>query len=399
MDYQLFQQIQNLISRDKADLALKKISAALADYPDSDELYSLQASAYLRIKDFKQAQQAVNTGIGLNPENDYLFYLNAHVALEYDNYKAAEDNISQAIGLNPYSAIYFGTKSMIFINQKKYTEAIEAALNGLDLDPEDPMCNNMLSMAQTRAGLSGEAFNRLENMLADDPENELTQANTGYYYLRQGDPRKAKEHFAAALNSDPEYDFARTGMLQAIKSTNWFYRKLLQFSYWLDEINSKYRWAFVIGLVLIVKVIPILSIPYLIFVFWTWFTGPFSDMIIYFDKYGRYLMKPRTIMLTRINIAVFVLGILSLAAGLLVHGSFLLLAFAFLLTTIPVYISGGITKPLNQLALTAFGIAYIGAGLWGVYLGYFMNQSIEYAVSALIVSAVIFSWTVAFTKK
>ncbi|MDT3401483.1 tetratricopeptide repeat protein [Mucilaginibacter terrae] len=399
MDYQLFQQIQNLINRDKIDMALKMISAALTDYPDSDELYSLQASAYLKVKDFKHAQQSINTGIGLNPENDFLFYLSAHVALEYDNYKQAEEQIDQAIGLNPYSATFFGTKSMIFINQKKYTEAIEAALSGLDLDPDDPMCNNMLSMAQTRAGLSGEAFNRLENMLADDPENELTQANTGYYYLRQGDARKAKEHFAAALNADPEYDFARTGMLQAIKSTNWFYRKLLQFSYWLDEINSKYRWGFIIGLVLIVKVVPILSIPYLIFVFWTWFTGPLSDMIIYFDKYGRYLMKPRTIMLTRINIAVFTLGLLSLAAGLMLHGSFLLMAFAFLLTTIPVYISGGITKPLNRLALGAFALAYIASGLWGVYLGYFMNKSVELAITALIISAVIFSWTLAFIKK
>jgi len=399
MDYQLYQQIQNLINRDKIDMALKMISAALADYPDSDELHSLQASAYVKIKDFKKAQQAINTGIGLNPENDYLFYLNAHVALEYDNYKAAEEHIDQAIGLNPYSATFFGTKAMIFINQKKYTEAIEAAMDGLDLDPEDPMCNNMLSMAQTRAGLSGEAFNRLENMLADDPENELTQANTGYYYLRQGDPRKAKEHFAAALNSDPEYEFARTGMLQAIKSTNWFYRKLLQFSYWLDEINSKYRWGFIIGLVLIVKVIPILSLPYLIFVFWTWFTGPFSDMIIYFDKYGRFLMKARTIMLTRVNIAVLMLAILSLIAGLVLHGSFLLLAFSFLLTTIPVYLMSSITKPLNQLALGAFGVLYIGAGVWGVFLGYLMNQSIEFAATALIISAVIFSWTVAFIKK
>ena len=399
MDYQLYQQIQTLINRDKIDMALKMISAALTDYPDSDELYSLLASAYVKIKDFKQAQQAINTGIGLNPENDYLFYLNAHVALEHDNYKLAVEHIDQAIGLNPYSATYFGTKSMIFINQKKYTEAIEAALNGLDLDPEDPMCNNMLSMAQTRAGLSGEAFNRLENMLADDPENELTQANTGYYYLRQGDPHKAKEHFAAALNSDPEYDFARTGMLQAIKSTNWFYRKLLQFSYWMDEINSKYRWGFIIGLVLIVKVIPILSIPYLIFVFWTWFTGPISDMIIYFDKYGRYLMKARTIMLTQVNISILILGILSLTAGVILHGSFLLLAFSFLLTTIPVYLMSSVTKLRNQLALGAFGAAYIGAGIWGVCLGYFMNQSVELAVSMLIISAVIFSWAVAFLKK
>ncbi|MVN91345.1 tetratricopeptide repeat protein [Mucilaginibacter aquatilis] len=399
MEHQLFQQIQNLISRDKIDLALQKISGALTQYPDSDELYSLQASAFLRIKDLKNAQQAANTGIGLNPENDFLFYLNAHIALEHDDYKLGEEFIDQAISINPYSATYFGLKALIFINQKKYTEAIETALNGLDLDPDDAMCNNMLSMAQTRAGLSGEAFNRLENMLADDPENELTQANTGYYYLRQGDARKAKEHFAAALNADPGYEFARTGMLQAIKSSNVFYRKLLQFSYWLEEMNGKYRWGFVIGLILIVKVIPILAIPYLIFVFWTWFTGPISDVIIYFDKYGRYLMKPQTMLLTKINIAAIGVGLLAVIAGITLHYSFYVLAFSLLLATIPVYLVGGITKRFKQIILAAFGLLFIGCGIWSIYLGYVANQSLEFAVSTLIVSAVVFSWALAIIRR
>lgn len=399
MDYQLFGQIQNLIDRDKLDLAHKKIGEALANYPDSDELYSLQALVYINQKNYKQAQTAIHTGIGLNPENDYLFYLNARLAIENDEYKAAEENINQAISINPYQAGYFGTKAANYINQKKYDQAIEAALEGLDLNPDDTSCNNMLSMAQTQTGLGDEAFNRLESLLADDPENELTQANTGYYYLRQGNSAKAKEHFAAALNSNPEFEFARAGMIQAIKSTNWFYAKLMQFSYWLDEMNARYRWGFIIGLVLIVKLIPILALPYLIFIFWTWFTGPISDVLLYFDKYGRYLMSSQSLKYTQINIGVLALGTLALAAGIFLHGSFLMLAFSLLLTTIPVALASNIVKKNKQAILAGFAVLFVGTGLFAVYLGYFMLQTIEVAATALIIFAVIFSWTVAFIRK
>ncbi|MBS7563119.1 tetratricopeptide repeat protein [Mucilaginibacter sp. Bleaf8] len=399
MDYQLYNRIQALIERDKIDLALEKIASALAEFPDSDELYSLQASAYLKQKDYKRAQIAVNTGLGLNPENDFLYYLDARLAVQRDEYKLAEKRIDEAIGLNPYQAGYFGLKSAMYIDLGRYDEAITYATEGLDLDPENTMCNNMLSMAQTKSGRAEEAFNRLENMLADDPESELTQANTGYYYLRLGDVKKAKEHFAVALSIDPEFDYARAGMVQAIKATNFFYRKLLQFSYWMEEKGAKFRFGLFLGIYVVIRLVPFLFPLYLILILWTWFTGPVSDMVLYFDKYGRYLMPPDKNKFTQINIGIMLLATIALITGFTVNSVFYVIAFSLFLTVIPVYLFRDVVKTTKRGVLALFACLFLGSGIVALYLTYIAHRSTGPAEMILLLSAVIFSWTVVLLKR
>jgi tetratricopeptide (TPR) repeat protein len=399
MDYQLYNQIHVLIERDKFDLALEKIAIGLAEYPDSDDLYSLQATAYLKQKKYKEAQQAINTAISLNPENDYLYYTNARLAVAENNYKNAEKYTDEAIALNPYEAGYFGLKAAIYIDQHKYIQAVDSAEQGLEIDPENLMCNNMLSMAQTKSGNADEAFNRLENMLADDPENELTQANTGYYYLRMGNAKKAKEHFAVALHSDPEYEFARAGMVQAIKATNFIYAGLLRFSYWMQEMSSKYRIGVYIGIILIVKVIPILLPFYLILVLWTWFTNPLSDILLYFDKYGRYLMTALDRVLVRVNIGILVLALLTVAAGIWLESSFFLLAFGLVLSIIPVAMIDPSAKKLKQVVVWSFALLFPAIGLFGLYQTYVMNSDAAFAGGLLILAAVVFSWLIVAVRR
>lgn len=392
MIFEHLSKIQLLIERNKLDLAQQQVTEALTTYPDSATLFGLQAEIYLKKNQNKKAKSAIDKALGLDPEDHYLYLLKSQIWLQLGYLNEALKAIDEAINYDPGSATYYGAKAEILIMKKQFKEAEQFAAKGLELDPQDLLSNNMLSMAQTKLGRSDQAYERLESMLTDDPENSLTQANTGYHFLQQGNIKKAKEHFAVALQDDPNFEFARAGMLEAIKATNWLYRKLLMFSFWMEKLGSKNKWFFLIGMIVVVKLIPVLLPFYLVLVFWTWFTGPISDVMLYFDQYGKYLMTTKTRILTAINIGMICIAIVSLAAGIAINKGFFGLAFGAFLSIIPVYQLDMVNKMSKKVILTGFSILFPVLG-GAIILASFMNTDMLQGLwIGLVISSVAFTW-------
>lgn len=384
--------IHLLIERDKLDIAQQRIAETLAEFPDSDDLHVLQAELYLKKDEHKNALEAAERAIGLNPENEEAYGIQARVYLAREEYKKAHTAIDRALALNPYASGFYAIKAVIFLDTQKHAEAIEYAKKGLEIYPDDLLCNNVFSLAQNKAGHAEDAFERLEYMLAEDPENSFTQANMGYHYLSKGKVKKAKEHFSVALQKDPTNEFTKAGMMQAIKSTNWFYRKFLQYSMWIEKIGRKNKFALYIGVIILVKILPILLPFYLLLILWSWFAGPLSDVILYFDRYGRYLMTKENYQLTKINICILLVAAFCLILSLLVDSSFFGLAFALGLSIVPIYLIDSSVRPRKRITMGVFACSFIGVGLWGVYTSYFMGESAWAAWGILLFGAVAFSW-------
>jgi len=384
--------IHLLIERDKLDIAQQKISETLAEYPDADDIHVLQAELYLRQDENKKAIKAANTAIGLNPENDDAFFIQSRVYLEQESYKKAHQAIDRALALNAHVATYYAVKALIYLNSKDPNQALSLAEKGLELDPDDLLCNNVLSMAQSRVGQSAVAHERLKYMLAKDPENSLTQANMGYHYLSRGEIKKAKTHFSEALRQDPTNEYTQAGMLQAIKSSNWFYRKFLQYSLWIEKIGTKNKFALYIGVIVLVKLIPLLLPFYLLIILWSWFAAPLSDVILYFDRYGRYLMTKENFFLTQINVALLAAALLSLTLSFAVDSSFFGLAFGLVLTIVPVYLVDASVKKLKKGIMWGFAAMFTGLGVWGVYTSLALNESGFLAWGGMVLGAIAFSW-------
>lgn len=392
MDNGLLYQISRLIEGERYGLAHEKLTEILTEFPNSTDAHILRAEAYLREKKYKEAKIAAAEVIQLDPESDHAFYILSRVAIEQDDYKEASSLIEQALMIAPYEASYFAAKAQISLLQRNYKQAVADATEGLELAPDDLDLNNLLSMAYSRLGQSSEAKERLENMMSEDPENPLTHCNMGFHYLQQGDHKQAKEHFAMALRQDPNYDYARMGMMEAMKASNFLYAKLLQFAFWMDRIGSQNRWLFIIGLLVIVNVVPILAPIYLIFILWTWFTGPLSNVILYFDKHGKYLMDEELTKLTQVNTG-FLGGVgISILLGFAVDPSFFLLAFACFLSVIPIYMIDSYKKQLSRWVMVGTVACFIGIGLYGIFEGWFLGGSAIAQWSWLIWAAVGFSW-------
>jgi len=359
MLYDIASKIELLIERDKLDLAQQQLNDALAQFPDSSELHQLQSEIYFKQQDYKKSLDAIERAIATDPDDDYVFYLKARVHIAQNDLSRASQEIDRAITMNPQRADYYGVKATVKLDQNKFQEAVTEAELGLAVDPDSTLCNNVLSMAHSRLGRKEDAIDRITHLLQSDPENPFTHANAGYHYLRQGDVKKAKEHFSVALKIDPTQEYAKAGMAEAIKSTNFLYRKLLQFAFWIEKIGSRNKWIMYIGIIILIRIVPFLVPFYLVFILWTWFTPPIANILLYFDKYGRYLLDDEERDLTKVNMALLSTSLISLVSSFFLGLDFLGLAFAFFVAMLPVYHLNS-EKKGKKYMLIAFAIAFVG---------------------------------------
>ena len=362
--YDHISRISLLIQSNKLDEAQIKITEALSEYPDSADLYALQAQVFGELDEDKKALEAVETALGLDSENAFLHYYRARFLTFLSNYKKALKSIDQAIEIDPEEADYYGQKALILFNMDKKKEAIEWARKGKEEEPDNSFCSNVLSMALGASGDTSQAEEVLGELLEDDPENAFTHTNMGYTWLRKGDVKKAKEHFREALLIDPEYEYARGGMMEAIKGSNFLYKKFIDYTIWMEKKTSGNRWAFLIGLVVVVKVIPLLIPFYLIFLLWVWFAEPIADVILYFDTYGRNLMNEEELLITRINI---VLLFASLVGGLIavpfISRAYIGVALSSFAALVPMHGIASRELLRNKVILALFAGAFIFLGV------------------------------------
>src|SRR6185436_9021657 len=79
------------------------------------------------------------------------------------------------------------------------------------------------------------------------PENAFTHANQGWTYLNKGEPKKALEHFRESLRLDPANEWARHGIVEALKARNIIYAVMLKYFLWMARLSRGARWGIILG--------------------------------------------------------------------------------------------------------------------------------------------------------
>ena len=393
MYYEIAMRIELLIEKDKLDLAQQQLNDALAQFPDAGVLHQLQSEVYFRRQQYKDAMDAANRAVAADPDDDYAFYLKARIYIAQRELKSAEEEIGQALALNPHQADYYGIQATIKLDRGKPEEAASLAEKGLSIDPSSLFCNNVLSMAHSRLGKKDSAYERLEHMLANDPENAFTHANAGFHFLRLGEVKKAKQHFSTALQIDPNQEYAKSGMAEAIKSTNILYRKLIQFSVWIESIgkNKLILW---VGVIVLINLLPALVPFYLVFILWTWFTPPIANVLLNFDRYGKYLLDDQERTISKISFGLLIVSLGLFVASIFMGTDFLGLGFTFFVTILPIYHMMGVNKT-KKLILAGFGLAFLAVGITAWTMGFLLGMpQAESWWIALMVIGMLFTWVV-----
>ena len=282
--------------------AEKQVMQVLDKEPNNDHALSILARCYMNNDEVDKGIEVINKAIAIEPNESFYFYLLGFGYFQKDMYLPAKDNLSKAIQLNPYNAEYFGMLSFTFLNEKKYEEALQNANEGLELDPENITCLNARSRALNKLKRTDEAVDTIRDSLSNDPDNEFTHATMGWNYFEGGDQKKAAEHFREALRINPNYESARLGLKESLKSNFTPYKLVIQFSMWMSEKGKSFQWIFFIGIYVIYRILRSVSeansgirpfllpliVLYFVFIFFTWIANPIANFFLLFHKDGKY---------------------------------------------------------------------------------------------------------------
>ncbi|HEX5270496.1 MAG TPA: tetratricopeptide repeat protein [Gemmataceae bacterium] len=300
-----FQRGLVLIRQSRYDLAEKELRLALAEDPDNPQAHAFLALCLNEREEFARATEEARQAVATAPEWPTAHSILAQVYISRNHLDEAEQAAREALRLDPDDPGHYATLARIHLAWRDWATALKFAEGGLAVDAEDVGCANLRAMALTRLGRTEEAAAAVGSALAREPENALGHANLGWNYLHQGDRTKALEHFREALRIDPTDDYAKHGLVEALKARYRLYGLMLRYFLWMGRQSAKLQWVIILGLFFGMRVLrtvadqnpPLrpwvepLQIAYLVFAVMTWVASPLFNLLLRLNKYGRYALS------------------------------------------------------------------------------------------------------------
>jgi Tfp pilus assembly protein PilF len=299
------QRAQLLFRQSRWDLAEKELRAALADDPEDWLCHAMLSFALLRQEKVQDAVAEAQRAVGHQPDASYAHYVLALAFLDAGKDAEARAAASRALEIDPADPDYHSLLGWMDLGAKRWSEALANAEKGLALDPEHVQSANVRAQALVKLGRGKEAGDTLGTALAREPESDLTHANMGWTLLEGGDHRKALEHFREALRLDPTSEWAREGIVEAMKARNPLYRGMLRYFFWMGKLQGRMQWVLIIGAVVGLRALravardnpsfePVatgISVLYILFMAATWLAKPLFDLLLRFDSFGRLCLS------------------------------------------------------------------------------------------------------------
>jgi tetratricopeptide (TPR) repeat protein len=232
-------------------------------------------------------------------------------------------------------------------------------------------------MALVKLGRKAEAGVTIDAALSRNPDNALTHANQGWTFLEQNQPKKALEHFREALRLDPENEWARSGIVEALKARNFIYAIMLRYFLWMSRLSTRVQWAIILGgyfgnriLATVARDNPALApwvlplqILYVAFALLTWTAEPLFNLLLRLNRFGRLaLSREQTVSSNWFGSCLF-LALLALAGWLLSSNALLLITaavFGFLLLPLAGTFKCPEGWPRTAMALYTSAMAAVG---------------------------------------
>jgi Flp pilus assembly protein TadD len=277
----------------------------LAQESEDSHTHALLALSLTELKQFPEATEHAQRAIHLAPDESFGHYALARVMIGRKRFEEARLAILEAIRIDPYDANYFGILASLELEKSRWREALAAANQGLEIEPEHGLCTNLRAQALVKLGDRAGAAATMGEALARQPDDAYTHANQGWALLHAGQPAKALEHFRESLRLDPELEWSRAGIVEALKARNFIYRWMLAWFLWMSRLSPGARWGVVIGAYFGQRVVreiarsspqlapflwPILFL-YFAFALLTWLSPSFFNLLLRLDRFGRYALS------------------------------------------------------------------------------------------------------------
>lgn len=291
-----------LLAQSRHADAEREAMQSLAVEPGNPEALALLALSRSHLKKSREAIAAAAEAVGLAPEIPHFHYVHGLVLHHADRYDEAFVAVQEALRLDPSDPDSFSLLAAIELTRRRWQPALEAAERALALNAEHVEAANFRAMALVRLGRKAEAMATVDFALEREPDNATSHANQGWNCLHRNEPRQAQEHFREALRLDPELDYAREGMMEALKARNLVYRGMLAYFLWIGRQSQGLQWALIAGVFLLsgkfddlIAYHPLFWVPvilFYVFIYLSWTAVPMFNLLLRMNRFGRYLLTP-----------------------------------------------------------------------------------------------------------
>lgn len=386
MESQQLQQARILRERHRYPESEAMLLTYLASNPDDAEAHCELALTRMSMeKRDKDALESIETAIGLHPDSAWMQAVRSFVLSNLEKYDKAFKAANEAIAVDPMCELAWVAKARSLGGKEKWKDAEAAVRKALELDPDDAQANNLLSLYLRVQGKTEEATHFTDIQLSQNAEDPFALANAGWTKLHQSKYKEAEQMFLDALRLDPEQEYARQGLRETYKTRSLFYRMYLKWALFMQRFEGKSQTIIVIGLFLgyklgsavLDKIHPglaiVLSLVYMIFMFWVWLASGFGHFLLLVDRKARMSLN-RNEKLDGILVGgVFVTGLGFMLAGL--HPalpSFTFMGIATIVAAIPLSLVALNKKLIGRVLFGSFGALAIFFGVWdllSVYIG------------------------------
>ncbi len=283
--------------------AITELQNALLFDPYNFDILNELFLCHFELSEDIRAEEIVNLLISISPNNSSCYYYKSLVELRKKNYQIAEESILRAIEISPYIAEFFGALAAIFICKYEWQKGLDYANKGLELDPESSICLNYRTQCLLKLKRINEVDDSINHTLKSDPNDDYTHANIGWIQLEKGSYEQAKIHFTESLRINPNSSYAREGMMESIKSKNWFYRKFMNYKLFMSSRKKSVQLLIILIVFIgyqylneLTNQVPLLLPFYYIigFIFYfTWISNPVSNLLLRFDYYGKIMLNSK----------------------------------------------------------------------------------------------------------
>jgi Tfp pilus assembly protein PilF len=349
-----------LFQTGRYDLADQEFRQALLADPQDARAHAMLGLCLVKRLKFRDATAEAEQAIQLRPDWDFGYHALAVIFFERNRMSEAAAAITEALRLDPWNPDHHGLLAHIRMQQRDWAGALAEADKGLQSNPQHSDCINARGMALTKLGQRGAAAATIDQALAKDPENALSHANRGWALLHENNPKQAMEHFREALRLKPEMDWAKAGMVEALKARNPIYRMMLKYFLAMAKLNRRAQWGVLvagyIGIQILSSIadahpaqavwIKPVTYVYIAFVVMTWLSYPLFNLMLRLDRFGKYALSRDQIFAANCVGACLFTALAMLLAALVLHSSVFLALAA---------ITGVLVLPVAAIFTTPIG--------------------------------------------
>lgn len=393
-----FERAWMLIQRADYERAEQELRQGLLTEPENGRFHALLALCHTHRERHVDANQESEAAISLAPDDDFCHYVRSIVLTNANCLSEAIEAVQHAIGLNTDAPHHYAQLALVLFRQRRWSDALAAADHGLQLDPEHDGCTNLRTMALVKLGRREAAVESLQGALARDPDDAWTHANMGWTMIEKANYERALEHFREALRLDPGMDYARQGIVTAMKARYVLYRPILSYFLWVQKLSQRFSWGLFIGAYLVFRVLSNLKdrnpqwsgwitpliILYVAFALTSWLADPLFNLVLRLNRFGRLALDDearRTSTLVGVCVAVAIACVA--LYFVLDHWLFLYCALVWMLAVLPLSLIYRAEKGWPRWSVLAMAVGLMAMGSSPLLLLGLENRAPEPVVALL----------------